>query len=217
MPLPRNQYMPASAQADLAGRATDLKTGGLPELLRKAGKEMYDNPVVNTAISLTPGAGDLQSGLEALASAREGDWTGAALNGVGVLPFVPALSTVKALREAEGVEGSARTLDDVVKAIENKGIKLDLYQSSNKPNKMTLSRIEVPSEMRGQGAGSDAMNQIVDYATQNGKTVTLSPSTSFGGSSVNRLKDFYKRFGFVENKGRNKDFEISESMYFQPK
>lgn len=94
MPLPKQQFLPSSANAELAGRAADLKTGGLPELLRKAGKEMYDNPVVNTAISLTPGAGDIQSGLEALASAREGDWTGAALNGVGVLPFVPALRTV---------------------------------------------------------------------------------------------------------------------------
>ena len=94
MPLPKEQFLHASAKAELAGRAADLKAGGVPELLRKAGKEMYNNPVVNTAISLSPGIGDAQAGLEALASAREGDWTGAALNGIGVLPFIPALRTV---------------------------------------------------------------------------------------------------------------------------
>lgn len=92
MPLPKEQFLPSFAKAELAGRAADLKAGGVPELLRKAGKEMYDNPVVNTAISLSPGAGDIQAAAEALRSAREGDWTGAALNGIGVLPFVPALA-----------------------------------------------------------------------------------------------------------------------------
>ena len=33
---------------------------------------------------------------------------------------------------------------------------------------------------------------------------------------MSRLKDFYKQFGFVENKGRNKDFTISDSMYRLP-
>ena len=36
-------------------------------------------------------------------------------------------------------------------------------------------------------------------------------------TSQARLKKFYKKFGFVENKGRNKDFEISELMYREPK
>ena len=60
------------------------------------------------------------------------------------------------------------------------------------------------------------MQDLVNYANQSGKTMALSPSTDFGASSVGRLKDFYKQFGFVENKGRNKDFTISESMYRLP-
>jgi hypothetical protein len=92
MPLPKEQFLPKAAKAELAGREADLKSGGLPELLRKAGKEMYDNAAVNAAIGFTPGAGDIQAAVEALRSAKEGDWTGAALNGVGVLPFVPALA-----------------------------------------------------------------------------------------------------------------------------
>ena len=119
----------------------------------------------------------------------------------------------QALRNYEAPKQS--TLQDVVSPIEQRGVTLDVYESNKKPL-MTLSRIEVPKEMRGQGVGTQAMQDLVNYANQQGKTIALSPSTDFGGTSVGRLKDFYKQFGFVENKGRNKDFEISESMYRLP-
>ena len=80
-----------------------------------------------------------------------------------------------------------------------------------------LSRIEVDKETRGLGIGSEIMSEIIDYADYNDKKITLTPSTDYGASSVARLKDFYKKFGFVENKGRNKDFEISQLMYRVPK
>ena len=68
-------------------------------------------------------------------------------------------------------------------------------------------------EQRGQGVGTQAMQDLIGYADEQGKTIALSPSADFGASSVDRLKDFYKRFGFVDNKGKGRDFEISESMY----
>ena len=49
-----------------------------------------------------------------------------------------------------------------------------------------------------------------------GRLLFLSPSDEFGGNKK-RLIEFYKRFGFVENKGKDKDFEIFESMYRLPK
>jgi len=104
------------------------------------------------------------------------------------------------------------TVKNIAKSLQDKGLILDLYESAKTP-KITLSRIEVPKEMRGQGMGTQALDEIAQYADQTGKTVTLSPSKDFGATSVDRLKDFYKRFGFVENKGKNKDFSISESMY----
>ena len=97
--------------------------------------------------------------------------------------------------------------------LEQLGVKADMFE---KDNLITLSRIVVPKEQRNQGIGTDAIQQIVDYADQTGKRIALSPSSDFGGSKE-RLKEFYKRFGFVENKGRNKDFTISESMYREPK
>lgn len=80
-----------------------------------------------------------------------------------------------------------------------------------------LSAIKLPKDERGLGNGSKAMQDIIDYADNNGKRITLTPSTDFGGSSVARLTEFYKRFGFVENKGRNKDFSTRETMIREPK
>lgn len=92
------------------------------------------------------------------------------------------------------------------------GLKLDLLGSGDR---ITLSRIVLPKEGRGQGTGTAVMQRIAAWADQNGKTIGLTPSGDFGGSK-SRLPGFYKRFGFVENKGKNRDFEISEAMFRVP-
>lgn len=91
-------------------------------------------------------------------------------------------------------------------------IALDIAES---PKAIDLSRIVVPKEMRGQGVGSSVMQDLIDYADQTGKQVRLSPTSDFGGSPT-RLKKFYKEFGFVENRGRNKDFSTRETMIRNP-
>lgn len=93
------------------------------------------------------------------------------------------------------------------------GVKVSLGHSGNH---VTLHKIIVPPEKRGSGVGSAVMDTLHRYADTHGKTVALSPSSDFGGNKK-RLQGFYKRFGYVENKGRNKDFAISESMYREPK
>lgn len=95
---------------------------------------------------------------------------------------------------------------------ENPGLKLDLIGSGDT---VTISRIVVPEDGRNAGAGTAIMQRLTQWADQNGKTLALSPSGDFGGNKA-RLGDFYKRFGFVENKGRAKDYEISETMYRAP-
>lgn len=109
----------------------------------------------------------------------------------------------------------SQTLDDLKAdlAARYPDVKLDLF---GKGDKLYLSRIVVPKDGRGAGAGTAIMQAITAFADANGKTVTLSPSGDFGGT-VSRLKDFYKSFGFVENKGKRRDFEISESMYRVPR
>lgn len=101
------------------------------------------------------------------------------------------------------------TLDDVKAAWEEAGIDFALHE---KGDIITVSKIIIPEDGRGKGTGTTAMQKLLDYADAAGKHVALTPSSDFGGNKK-RLAQFYKRFGFVENKGRNRAFTTSESMY----
>lgn len=90
------------------------------------------------------------------------------------------------------------------------GLKLDL---AGRGQRVTISRIVSPAQ--NEGTGSEVMRRLTQWADASGKTLALTPSADFGGN-VKRLREFYKRFGFIENKGRNKDYEISETMYREP-
>ena len=103
-------------------------------------------------------------------------------------------------------------LDSIIKNLESQGLNVDAFYNP-KSNQISLSRLVVPKESRGQGIGTKAMQDLVDFADEQNALMQLSPSTDFGATSINRLKDFYKRFGFVPNTGKYKDFSISESMY----
>ena len=104
-----------------------------------------------------------------------------------------------------------KSLDELAKKYPD--VKIDAFVGKNDIN---LSRIVVPKEMRNQGIGTQVMEDLSAFADSLGKRVTLTPSSDFGGS-VPKLKTFYKELGFVENKGKNKDFSTSEAMYREPK
>lgn len=89
----------------------------------------------------------------------------------------------------------------------NEFTKINIYEFDNK-----ISIDLIVAKEKNTGAGSKLMNDICAYADKENKIIILSPSDEFGGSKK-RLIVFYKRFGFVENKGKNKIFEIFESMY----
>ncbi|MGP8291740.1 LPD38 domain-containing protein [Vreelandella zhanjiangensis] len=90
------------------------------------------------------------------------------------------------------------------------GLKLDM---AGRGQRIAISRIVSPTQ--GEGIGSEVMRRLTQWADASGKTLALTPSSDFGGS-IRRLRAFYKRAGFVENKGKNKDYEISETMYREP-
>jgi hypothetical protein len=92
------------------------------------------------------------------------------------------------------------------------GVKLDLGGNGGT---ITISRIEVPSSDRDSGVGSEIMKMLTDAADAAGVRLALTPSDTFGGS-VGRLREFYKRFGFKENKGKNRSFTTRESMVRNP-
>ena len=84
--------MTPAMRADLAGREQDIQRGKTVELLRRAGKEMYDNPIVNTAIGFTPVLGDVQAAGETMAALNRGaPWQETAGYAAGMLPFVPMI------------------------------------------------------------------------------------------------------------------------------
>lgn len=91
-------------------------------------------------------------------------------------------------------------------------IKTSIFE---KNGKIELSRIIVPEDLRDNGLGTRFMNDLIEYANHKSSTITLTPSKDFGGS-IGRLKKFYKNLGFVENKGRNKDYAISQTFYKEP-
>ena len=89
---------------------------------------------------------------------------------------------------------------------------LDIYENANS---LILSKIVVKEECRGQGVGSKVMSELIEYADKNNQIIALTPSKDFG-SSVNKLIQFYKKFGFKMNKGANKNFEFRDTMLRYP-
>ncbi len=90
------------------------------------------------------------------------------------------------------------------------------HSISHNKGTTTVHKIVVKKEDRNKGLGSKAMKAITDHADAHGHRVALTPSSDFGGSK-GRLVKFYKSHGFVENKGKHKDFSTRETMYRDPK
>lgn len=89
--------------------------------------------------------------------------------------------------------------------------KINIYEYNDK-----VSIDLIITNEKNQGYGTKLMNEIIDYCDKTNKIIILTPSDEFGGNKK-RLIEFYKRFGFLENKGKNKIFDIFESMYRLPK
>ena len=86
---------------------------------------------------------------------------------------------------------------------------------------ISIDMIEIERDKRKQGVGASVMRALVLYADANNKTLEALPGLKDdrrGTTSRGRLVNFYKSFGFVENKGRNKDFsKKAGGMYRTPK
>jgi predicted GNAT family acetyltransferase len=153
----------------------------------------------------------VQSSQASMADFRSGNIPGGLLNAAysaAALPMMLLPGTVSGIRK--GVEG----LSD---KWAGRGVRSSISENADR---IKLDDIVVPTAERGKGVGSDFMQELTDYADQQGKRLDLTPAVKnaeHGTTSRSRLVDFYKRFGFVENKGRNKDFRLSGGgMYRQP-
>jgi predicted GNAT family acetyltransferase len=101
---------------------------------------------------------------------------------------------------------------DRVKILERDGETfLPTVDSSIHGNTLTIHKIETPPDMRGTGKAEQALTDVLRQADEQGLQVVLTPSNAFGAAR-GRLEKWYRRHGFVPNKGRNKDFSTRESM-----
>jgi GNAT superfamily N-acetyltransferase len=93
---------------------------------------------------------------------------------------------------------------------------VSIWVHENIQGHLILDWIVVDSSSRGGGVGTQVMGELVQFADLNQKVLALTPSNAFGGS-VGRLVKFFRKFGFVRNSGRNKDFAISDTFLRIPK
>lgn len=90
---------------------------------------------------------------------------------------------------------------------------LDIYENKGS---LILSKIVINDKFKGKGIGTKIMSELVNYADNNKQIIALTPSSDFGGDK-NRLVQFYKKFGFKNNKGVHKSYEFSDTMIRYPK
>lgn len=100
-------------------------------------------------------------------------------------------------------------IDSLLAQIESKYPFVKVFAFENQ-YKIELQQIEVPEEHRNSGIGSEIVRLIQDYAKTVNKPVVLRPEAGRGKKGA--LDRFYKRLGFVDNSGRNKDYSLSSTF-----
>ena len=187
-------FLPGAGVTDVFGYAPDPFNQG--EFLPSFGENIAQGNYLDAGLQTLGVAGDV---LQA---------------GGTIIPPLAAVGTALKAPRAAKVAGQAADVVKIEDALRQKypDVDLDVSETSQK---LTLSKIVVPEAQRSSGVGTAVMSDLIAYADQRGLPVGLTPSTAFGGSK-GRLQDFYKRFGFVPNKGRNKDFTFKETFVRQP-
>jgi len=124
------------------------------------------------------------------------------------------------LNISELISGGAKKADvktgiaKLSKELKLKGVDIATI-FNERENAIELSKIVVDKAKRNSGIGTDAMKKLLDIADNNRSIVTLTPSKDFGGNLA-KLKRFYKKLGFVENKGSAKDFRFQDTFIREP-
>lgn len=112
-------------------------------------------------------------------------------------------------------ESKSPTLAGVREQVAHDGINLEVTERGPYVN-FEMIRSEHP----GAGNASSALKALTDYADRTGKTIVIrsaeSPAGLRGGLSRSQLTAWYKRHGFVANKGANKDYAVTGELLRPP-
>ena len=111
-----------------------------------------------------------------------------------------------------------RTIEDIKNKYVDCVKELEIYEY---PYGIKLASIIVDYKKENckevKGVGTEIMNDLISYADAQNKPIALTPSKDYGSKSLSKLIKFYNRFGFVPNKGNNKDWNFKETMIRHPK
>lgn len=127
---------------------------------------------------------------------------------------------VRLLQEKSVIDGkkqqetrySLKDLDEIKAKYKDETDYLFLHE---KGDTISVDNIVVKKEYRNKGIGTKILKDVIAYADETEKTITLTPTSEFGTKA--RLTKWYKAHGFVENKGRNADYRLSDTMYRLPR
>jgi GNAT superfamily N-acetyltransferase len=139
---------------------------------------------------------------------KRSDWS----DGVGILWYAANYVKPEGQKQASLLKRSS--LKGIIQKYEEQGAELYVVDS---PGYWTLSKIVLPEDIRGAGLGTQIMTELCSLADQADVAIFATPDTTFGASSKARLQGFYRRFGFIPNAGRYKDFRSRETMVRQPR
>ncbi|RKZ81645.1 MAG: hypothetical protein DRQ39_11620 [Gammaproteobacteria bacterium] len=163
----------------------------------------YIDKNVKLASGLTP-----YNPLDPYADAR-GALELAGMAELGSIPFAP-----KSAGGTLGTVAGYGTAKNIAKKLDKKYPDVDASISGNGEH-FTLDKLIIDKANRKQGIGGHFMDDLTGYADDTAKQLRLTADGDFGGSKAGQ-KRFYKRHGFIENKGRNRDYEFKENMYREP-
>lgn len=129
---------------------------------------------------------------------------------------------LKKLLEQQGVdiENKVATFERTLQSLYPEIDRVGLYYDRNNGS-LFLSDFYIKPEHRGKGVGTKIMNSIVQFADSMKLPVVLIPEPDDDNMSETDLINFYKKFGFVVNKGKQKDYSFSDpfalTMYRLPR
>ena len=114
-------------------------------------------------------------------------------------------------------EEISNQLQEIVNNLTNQYEGLDLYAWYGN-GYIEIAKIEIPPEKRNQGIGHKVIETIKNFADNINKAVVVRPEPQQGKKK--KLDNFYKDLGFIKNKGRNTDYQLSSpfapTMYWKP-
>lgn len=101
--------------------------------------------------------------------------------------------------------------------IDKHGAHVEMYWTPE--GHVNLQTLIVPKKLRNQGIASNVINDIKRYSNKNKVKIILNAVPLDNSTESEKLINFYKSHGFVENKGRHKDYRLAgiDTMYHNHK